>query len=320
MPSPARARNDAALALNLGCERCHEAQAREWRASLHQRANTEPAYRRSFEREPLPFCRGCHAPEASPEHPESPAVGALGVGCVTCHLTGSDDAVLAAPLLPGRTADAAPHRVVRDPLFAGPQACAGCHQFFFPGAARLGPGSLMQSTILEHHDSADAATPCAGCHMPAAGARRDHRFEVSRGGALLLGSLRAEARREGPTRITLRLAALRPGHALPTGDLFRRLELSAEALGPDGMVLGSGTRYLARHFELRRGHAGRRLVSDDRLRDEPVTIELDVGEEGQGRAIAWRVAYQRVGHPEGVGDEDAVLEGEVPLASGVLPP
>jgi hypothetical protein len=32
------------------------------------------------------------------------------------------------------------------------------------------------------------------------------------------------------------------------------------------------------------------------------------------------VAYQRVGHPEGVGDEDAVLEGEVPLASGVLPP
>jgi hypothetical protein len=65
---------------------------------------------------------------------------------------------------------------------------------------------------------------------------------------------------------------------------------------------------------------GRFLVSDDRLRDAPVTVELDVGPEGAGRPVAWRVAYQRVGHPGASGDEDAVIEGEVPLASGELPP
>jgi hypothetical protein len=320
MPSPARAREELALSLNLDCERCHEAQARQWRASLHQRANTEPAYRRAFDREPLPFCRGCHAPEAAPDLPERPAVGALGVACVTCHLTGQDDAVLAAPLPPGSLAVDAPHRVVRDPRFAGPDACAGCHQFPFPGVFRPGPGALMQSTILEHASSADAATPCAGCHMPAQGRRRDHSFAVSRGSALLREALRAEARRLGPTRIELRLTPGRTGHALPTGDLFRRLELSAEAVGPDNMVLGSGVRHLARHFELRRGGVGRFLVSDDRLRDAPVTVELDVGPEGAGRPVAWRVAYQRVGHPGASGDEDAVIEGEVPLASGELPP
>lgn len=137
---------------------------------------------------------------------------------------------------------------------------------------------------------------------------------------MLQGVLRVEASRLSPARVALRLIPRHPGHALPTGDLFRRLELSAEALGPDRMVLGNAVRYLARHFELKRMHGGRNLVIDDRLRDEPITVELDVGAAGEGRLIAWRVAYQRVGHPEASGDEDAEIEGEVVLASGDLPP
>jgi hypothetical protein len=319
MPSPARARFDRALDLNASCEQCHLDQTAEWRDSLHRRAAVEPAYLRSFAREPLAFCRGCHAPEADPSLPEPPALAALGVGCVSCHLTGDDDTVLASPGYPDIPYRETPHKIRRDARFAGPEACANCHQFRFPGLTHGGPETMMQSTALEHAASADAATPCAGCHMPTSGRRRDHRFTVSRGSVLLRDALTAEARRVSPSRVVLRLTPRHPGHALPTGDLFRRLEVRAEALGGDGLVLGSDARYLTRHFSPRPGGSGRVLVGDTRLRDQPTEIELELP-EAAGRPISWSVAYQRVGHPGKAGDEDAMIEGEILLASGSLDP
>ena len=64
MPRPARQRMAAAVTANRACEACHEREAASWRGSLHQRANVDDAYRAAFAREPLPFCRACHAPEA----------------------------------------------------------------------------------------------------------------------------------------------------------------------------------------------------------------------------------------------------------------
>lgn len=320
MPSPARARRGAAVSANAACEACHDREAREWRGSLHQRANVEPAYRRSFAREPLPFCRACHVPESDPLGVETEAESALGVGCVTCHVTGADEAVLAAPL-GERTARDAPHPVVRDARFAGPSACAGCHEFAFPTASGRADGDMMQTTIREHAASRDAATPCASCHMrdPATGAR-SHAFAASRDPSVLRSAARIEATRTGPERVRVTLTPRAPGHAFPTGDLFRRLEIAAEVAGPDEMVLGSAARYLTRHFVLRANAAGRRLVLDDRPRDAEVSIDLELGEVARGRPIVWRVAYQRVAHPIGVDDADAEIEGEIPLASGRLSP
>lgn len=109
---PARARNQEAVIAQHACEACHLAEAAEWRVSLHHTADVEPSYRRAFAIEPLPFCRGCHAPEASPEEPETEAVAALGVGCVTCHVT--NGAVLAAPWTGASVPPPAPRR--RSPL------------------------------------------------------------------------------------------------------------------------------------------------------------------------------------------------------------
>jgi hypothetical protein len=36
--------------------------------------------------------------------------------------------------------------------------------------------------------------------------------------------------------------------------------------------------------------------------------------------LAWRVAYQRVEHPRSEAEEDSVLDGEIEIASGTLPP
>ncbi|MBL8743889.1 MAG: hypothetical protein JNK04_22425, partial [Myxococcales bacterium] len=87
MPTPGRARMLAAVDENAGCVTCHQDVASEWRGSLHQRADIEPAYRRSFAIEPLPFCRSCHAPEGDPMEEEPAVIAELGVACVTCHVT-----------------------------------------------------------------------------------------------------------------------------------------------------------------------------------------------------------------------------------------
>lgn len=320
MPGPARAREAWAVRENAACEGCHEEQAREWRASLHRRADVEPTYRRAFDLEPLPFCRGCHAPEATPDEPEQPAVAALGVGCVTCHASGGT--VLAAPWRGPLVEPAAPHSVTRDPRFAGPEACAGCHEFAFPGRSGREVSELMQTTVTEHRGSAEASVPCAGCHMPrpegAARARKSHLFPASREPSVVKSAVRVTAERSGATGVRVVLTPLRGGHAFPTGDLFRRVEVWADIEGPDHASLGARARYLARHFATKQGMPGKQLVGDDRVFREPVEVVLELGPAAAGRAISYRVAYQRVEHPSGVDERDATVDGEIVLAEGTL--
>lgn len=322
MPFPGRGRLDAAVTQNAACERCHADVAASWRASLHHRADVEPAYRRSFAIEPLPFCRSCHAPEADPLEEESPAVAELGVGCVTCHVTDSD-AVLAAPRELAK--ETAPHPVQRVAAFAGVGACANCHEFAFPGQQRRGPDSLMQSTVSEHAASPAASRPCAACHMPRdASGRRSHDFTASRSAEAVRRAASVRAERVDATRVRIALTPVDPGHAFPTGDLFRRLELTAELSGPDHMRLGGVTRYLTRHWGFRPSKAGRELKLDDRIAFEPSVIELDLGAEltevARTHEIVWRVAYQRVAHPNGIEETNAEIDGELEVASGLLPP
>jgi hypothetical protein len=316
MPRPARARRGAAVEENGACEGCHREIAEEWRASLHHRADVEPSYRRAFAIEPMAFCRGCHAPEAIPDQQESEAEVALGVGCVTCHVTAKGQ-ILAAP----GPARPAPHAVVREARFASAAACASCHEFAFPTARGRAPAELMQATVTEHRGSPASARACAACHMPrAASGRKSHAFLASRDPETLRRAVEVQAERTSPTAVRLTLAARDPGHAVPTGDLFRRLEISAEAAGPDEMSLGAAVKYLARHWDLRPRQAGRVLVRDDRLGQRAVAVELEVGPEAKGRDIVWRVAYQRVAHPNGIDARDAAVDGEITLAGGRLRP
>lgn len=319
MPGPARARGESAVAQSLECERCHDEIAREHRASLHHRADVEPAYRRAFALEPLPFCRGCHAPEASPIEPESETLAELGVGCVTCHWTGA--AVLAAPH-PSETSPRAqaPHPVIYDARFATGDACASCHEFSFPSRPGSAPHDKMQWTVTEHERSAARDVPCADCHMPRTAGRRSHLFAASRDPAMLANAARVTASRKGPSTIEITLTPTARGHAFPTGDLFRRIEVLAQIDGPDHMVLGADTHYLGRRWSLSGQGQGRHLLSDNRLFGDPVTVLLHLGPEAETRPIVYRVAYQRVAHPNGTDDEQAVLEGETVLGQGILAP
>jgi hypothetical protein len=308
-PGPARQRQHAAVEANRACTTCHVDEAAEWQGSLHQRANIEPAYLRAFAIEPMPFCRSCHAPESLVDQAPDHDVSALGVGCVTCHLTSGE--VLATP-----GTGSAPHGLMRDAAFASSRACEGCHQFRFPGRMSADPADFMQTTVMEHEASGSSQS-CADCHMPReANGKRSHRFVSSRDPEKLKQALSVSAERiRGAVKLALR--PVNVGHSFPTGDLFRRLEVSVEAYGDDHAVVASERRYLTRHFDLT--SRGRMLLKDDRLKPDGATLEFDLGPQAAGFPIAYRVAYQRVAHPQGIDEAAAVLEDEVVLAQGDLP-
>ena len=125
------------------------------------------------------------------------------------------------------------------------------------------------------------------------------------------------ARSPDGARITLTPREL--GHAFPTGDLFRRLEVSAEAIGSEWQVVARERRYLARHWERQPSPFGvvlRSATRDDRPLRDPVIVDLPLG--ATHLPIAWRVAYQRVEHPRSDDEQDSRIEGEIELGSGTL--
>ena len=137
-----------------------------------------------------------------------------------------------------------------------------------------------------------------------------HSFAQVRDPAWLRERLEVRARCEGG-RLVIELAQRDAGHAFPTGDLFRRLEVGAELAGRREL------HHLARHFEMWPGSRGRQLASDNRVLDEPVTIDFDLLCRAGG---SWWVRYQRVAQAfDGRNPEAARVESEILLSSGTFP-
>lgn len=322
LPGPMRGRGPSMAERNQQCAACHPDVAAEWQGSPHQRSDRGEAYRRAYSREPLAMCRGCHAPEADPRREPPEPLSLLGVGCVTCHLSG--DTVLAAPRSQELTREIAPHPIRRVPAFAAAGACAGCHEFPFPDGALRADHALMQSTVSEHAASEHRHVPCASCHMPTRGeGRRHHGFSREDRTTALRDAIVVASRRLPQGSVEVRLELRGVGHALPTGDLFRRIEISAEAFSDEYVRVAEDARYLTRHFHpAGKSGAPRRQRHDDRLGADGQTVRLvrlPLGQAAAPLPIAWRVAYQRVAHPAGDDDDHAVVESEVTIAQGILP-
>jgi hypothetical protein len=316
LPRPYRARVDAAVRENEGCVSCHDDVAEEWRASLHQRASRDPAYRAALELENSPFCRGCHAPESDPRAENEGDASALGVACVTCHVP-AEGIVLAARHGESEEAESAPHTLLRSAEFAGPGACAACHEFRFPARHGETDEDFMQTTVREHARSAAAERPCAECHMPLRSGRRSHAFSSVRDPEYLRAALQIDLERVDREHVRWTLKQRDPGHAFPTGDLFRRLTVGATLLDAEGRPIRREERHLTRHFERVEGRPERALVRDDRLQGAPVSVELELlPPPGGGRPTTLRafVAYQRVAAiGDGLDPSEVTVESEVLL-------
>lgn len=318
MPTPYRRRLEAA-ALNATCIACHADEAKQWQGSHHQIAFTNPAFQRALAIEPNAFCRGCHAPEADPSADPPPALASLGVACVTCHVT-EEGLVLATPSPPAQDAHPAPkapHPVRRSAEFAQSGACASCHEFRFPTGSAEGDGGYMQTTVREHRASPAAETSCAGCHMPLVFGKRSHAFGEVRDPAWLRSHLRTGVARDEDGVLYMTLTQTQAGHAFPTGDLFRRLEIGCELRDQRGRVLDRRLRWLARHFEMTPGQSGRRLAQDNRVFGDPKVLEFDFSPlfpVPAGARLTYWITYQRVATTgDGLRPAEALVESEVSL-------
>lgn len=146
--------------------------------------------------------------------------------------------------------------------------------------------------------------------MPARGAgRMDHGFAVDL--AMLRSAVVADVERSSAGTIALRIRPGRVGHAMPTGDLFRRVVVEAELRDEAGAVIAQRRRDLARHF----AGASRVERHDDRVGEglEPC-FELDFGPTARG-SVHLEIAYERVVHPIGPRPERAVVASRVLLES-----
>lgn len=323
--APAVASSVTASVAPRQCEGCHLEVAAEWQESLHARAFRDAVFQAEFAPHPSEECVACHAPLAADRVAPAQLDTDQGVTCITCHL---DEAghVLAGIRRP-RAAAPAPHGVVRSRALGSVAQCAVCHEFAFPEPTAPDvlphdPNVLQQATLSEweHTAAGRRGETCASCHMPRrADGHVDHRaLGVSTD--LLADSLHVAARasRDGDEvvlRLTLR--ARNVGHAVPTGDIFRRLIVRAEVGGE------SRTLELRRYFGVRHVDGDLRMTEIDDTRVLPgrarvVTLRLPSAVRGE--PIRWSIAHARldldIARARGL-SEDAVL---LPFAAGTVTP
>ena len=152
---------------------------------------------------------------------------------------------------------------------------------------------------------------------PTARGGRAHGFAVASDPALLRRALLTQVTRRGES-LAFDLAPGEVGHAVPTGDLFRRLVVVAEVIGEDYQLVAHVERPLGRHFRFEAGANGGRVqreISDDRVQGA-MHLDLDLGPRAAGQAIAWRIEWQRV---QSMHEEEAVVADTVVLAEGRQP-
>lgn len=301
------------------CGECHAEEARAHAGSAHAAAAIDPVFLAEYAPRPDPACVRCHAPLA----PEGAAIDTplarLGVACAACHVR--DGQVLSSRAPSGR----APHTSRREPALAGVEGCAGCHQFTFGtpsdgSTPHFDPAEIQQDTVAEWR--ASGAPRCQRCHMRGAG--RGHGFRGLGDRTLVRGALhaRARARRdEGQLALEVRLEAARVGHDVPTGDVFRRLRITA------------WTEHARATEELRRFFAPTATETDVRVREvddtrlvpgAPRTVRL-VLDDARATEIHWRVEILRldpeVAHARGLSDASiTVLVAEGTSAVRGRPP
>jgi hypothetical protein len=197
------------------CAACHPAQTEAWRTSMHGRAWTDPTFRASFaEARMQPWCANCHIPlpeqqQAVREHAPS-ALLDEGITCVVCHVR--DGLVLTATAPSPSGQDAHPMR--EEPALATPEFCAGCHQFANPVTDKLPvryTHEPLQATYDEWRASGVTET-CQGCHL------QGHAFRGAHDQDLVRSALTVRVDGDVAT-----ITAGNVGHAIPTGDPFRRM-------------------------------------------------------------------------------------------------
>lgn len=159
----------------------------------------------------------------------------------------------------------------------------------------------MQDTHEEHAASSFASTSCQTCHMKERPeGRMSHRFAVADDPELLASSLRVMGVALEGERLSIAIAPGEVGHAVPTGDLHRRIEVRAWITGEGGRARPVTRLGLERHFAITK--AARREVLDERIPApgsrggaELVVVPLVLDRAPTDREVVhWEIVWQRM--------------------------
>ncbi len=267
------------------CGRCHQRAYQAWQTSAHHRSHNNPLFDRELARvSDKAWCSSCHAPSAVAVDVAREEHLREGIGCAVCHVR--DNQVLSS-----HVSGNAPHASVTAAIDES-AACAGCHQFHFqPGTAHADPTAWLQNTHHEHADSAFAAQSCSTCHLPSDRNADRHALPGHEDPLLLRQALQVEVScvahlRPPRAEIRIVLRAGRVGHAIPTGDFFRHLVVSAWSTSDPNRVVKE---VLGRRFAERGGlSSARRRIVDTRV---PAGGHRDVilVLPGRPRSITWEI-------------------------------
>lgn len=126
--------------------------------------------------------------------------------------------------------------------------------------------------------------------MPVVNGHKSHAFGSNP--AWIRTALDVRASRSG-SNVTLVLAPGHVGHAVPTGDLFRRLEVNAEGLDEKGAVISRSSFAIGRTFAIT--ERGERVETDDNrpgtAGDNATNVVFDVGD---AKRVRWSIDFERV--------------------------
>lgn len=265
-----------------------------WSASGHARAGRSEVFAAMRRRVADPAaCDRCHAPLRA-VLPRGDPVVEDGVTCEVCHrMTAAKPAPsggrvgldLGAKRMRGTLCDAkAPyfHTIACEPLLASADVCGACHWLAEPAPAF--------TSFAEWRRDAESGPTCQTCHMGgsrgpiASGASRRERVPdhgPPRAGEAIAWSTRWELA-PGRLRVLVELRNTGAAHAVPAGLPGRALEVSVEARGPEGALLGEDRRSLRRVLVDASGrevpfYAATREAEDTRLAaGETRALELGV--------------------------------------------
>lgn len=180
------------------CRDCHKVQFEEWGRSAHRHAFSNPLFQRGFRHEKNLRCLNCHLPLEIQRKSflDGKKVGLTdGVTCVSCH-----------------TSHESQSSRIQDP-----KLCSSCHQFNFHQT-----DVAAQNTYKEWLDykKQGGRYRCQDCHMP----NRSHEFRFKELNFPYSIALKI-AHQLVNNVLVLKLKNVGAGHNIPTGDIFRHLQI-----------------------------------------------------------------------------------------------
>ncbi len=184
------------------CKSCHSKQYAEWSLSKHKMSYTNALFQKNYEHEKHDRCLKCHLPlevQRSSVGSISPKLHEEGVTCSSCHSVSQGKAINDSKM------------------------CSKCHQFNF-----LNSEIAAQNTYKEwqKYASSGGTKRCQDCHMK----NGSHDFKFSNPKILFEKALKISiVTRNGKKMIHLKNEGA--GHNIPTGDIYRHIQLQIEQKG-----------------------------------------------------------------------------------------